>query len=202
MSFPRLIPHLQAVLEQQEFQAPLPFQLQCLAPIKSGKHLFCLAPKDAGKTTALIISVIQKLGGVAKGDSPRAIIFVEGRESALALESAFKPLLRRTDLRLFTALDQHEIEGQKNEIYDGIDIIIGSPERLSKLFFINAINIAQMRMLIVEDADFLSRSTGHVLIERMSESLKACQFLVFAESRSKRFERMADGFMQRASWIE
>lgn len=74
MSFKKLNIPLKEALERLEIESSLPFQKQILPKIKSGRDLFIIAPEGSGKTTALVISTIQKLESAAFEDAPRALI--------------------------------------------------------------------------------------------------------------------------------
>ena len=76
MSFKKLIEPLKETIESKGFTEPLPFQKAILSKIKGGASLFGIGPTGCGKTTTIILSVIQKLKGVAVEDAPRALIFV------------------------------------------------------------------------------------------------------------------------------
>ena len=45
------------------------------------------------------------------------------------ISKQFEILARRTDLRVFTVFDQGLIQYQKNMIYEGLDVLIGTPKR-------------------------------------------------------------------------
>ena len=198
MPFPKLTSHLQAALERQGFEASLPLLDKVLAPIKSGVDILCIGPEDSGKTIALVISVIQALGSKAEGEAPRALIFVKDKVAALELEEAFAPFIFRSDLRVYSAFDQHEIYGQRDTIYDGVDILIGTPSRLSKLFLMNGVNLARLRMLIIEDAQFLQKTSANAEIIRFVESGHRFQKLLFAEELNPRIEQLRESIMPRA----
>ena len=83
MSFKKLIEPLKIILKKNGFEHPLPLHKLILSKIKGGASMFCIAPKGAGKTTSIILSVIQKLKGEAFEDAPRALIFVKDKEAAL-----------------------------------------------------------------------------------------------------------------------
>ncbi len=201
MPFPKLTLHLREALERQGFDEPLPLQSQVLAPIKSGSDIICLGGAGEGKTTALVISVVQVLKSVASGETPRALIFVEDKEAALSLEEAFAPFLFRTDLRIYSAFEQHDVIGQRDTIYDGVDILIGTPARLAKLFFMNGINLAQLRMLIIEDAQFLQKTSANAEIIRFVQSEHRFQKLLFTEAMLPRIEQLRKSIMPRAKLI-
>jgi len=195
MPFKKLIDPLQEALKKQGFETPLPFQKKTLSKIKSGSHLFGIAPKGSGKTTALILGVIQKLNGEAFEDAPRAIIFVRDKEAVLELESEFKKFTAKTDLRLYGVYEEHNIDVQRDELFNGIDILITTPKRFNKLFFMNNVNVRQLQMFIVDDAEFLFRGTHLSDVSRLPESLERCQYLVFSTKYDERFDRWQEKFM-------
>ncbi|WP_346883097.1 DEAD/DEAH box helicase [uncultured Algibacter sp.] len=202
MPFKKLIPSLQSILEHKGFDEPLPFQKQILSKIKSGASLFCIAPKDAGKTTSIIISSIQKLKGKAFEDAPRVLIFVKNKEAALNLELEFNAYKRGTDLRVYCAYDEHNIDTQRDDIYDGVDIVIATPRRLNKIFHLNGINLNKLQMCIVEDAEFLFGSQNLSEVTRTPESIGKCQYLVFSTKYDNRFDRWKESFMYNAQIIK
>ncbi|WP_067147741.1 DEAD/DEAH box helicase [Pseudotamlana agarivorans] len=195
MSFKKLIEPLKDSLKSKGFNEPIGVQKLILSKIKGGANLFCIAPKDSGKTTSIVLSVIQKLKGKAFEDAPRVLIFVKDKQAALDLELEFNAFLRGTDLRVYSAYDQKNIDQQRDDIYDGVDVVIATPKRLNRIFYLNGINLNKLQMCIVEDADFLFRNNNFAEVTRTPESIGRCQYLVFAEHFDKRFERWQDSFM-------
>ncbi|SFZ91911.1 DEAD/DEAH box helicase [Flaviramulus basaltis] len=201
MSFKKLIQPLKDSLKSKGFDAPLPLQKEILSKIKGGSSLFVTAPKDSGKTTSIIISVIQKLKTPFE-DAPRALIFVKDKQAALDLELEFNAFKRGTDLRVYCAYDEHNIDIQRDEIYNGVDIVIATPKRLNKIFFLNGINLNKLQMCIVEDAEFLFGNNNLAEVTRTPESIGKCQYLVFSDKFDARFERWQESFMYNAQVIK
>lgn len=201
MSFKKLHPLLREILVEQEITEPTPFQKVILPKIKSGANLFGIAPNGAGKTTALIMGTIQQLEAEAFQDAPRALIFVKDREAALELEEQFKTFLRSSSLRVFAAFDQPNIENQKNEIYYGMDIVIATPNKLKKLFKISGINLNELKILAIEDAEFLASNRDYNDLISIPEHISKCQYLVFSSEMNPKIERLKDGFMAHSEVI-
>ncbi len=202
MSFKKLNPPLKEALERLGIDEPLPFQKKILPKIKSGRDLFIIAPEGSGKTTALVISTIQKLESAAFEDAPRALIYVQNKEEALKLEEEFNKFTKYMDLRIFSAFDAPDIENQKNIIYDGVDIVIATPNKLFKLFKITGINVSQLKVLIVEDAEFLTKNSDYNDLIRIPQHIARCQYLVFASERNPKIDRLKDSFMARAEVLK
>lgn len=195
MSFNKLIEPLRDSLKARGFEEPLAFQEKILSKIRGGANMFAIAPQGAGKTTSLVLSVIQKLKGEAFQEAPRVLIFVKDKIEALSLEEEFKLYRRGTNLRVYAAYDGRDFQGQRDDIYDGVDVVISTPKRLTKIFLSNGINLNRLQMMIVDDAEFLLGNIGYSQVMRIPESLTKCQYLIFGEKFDKRYEQWQDKFM-------
>ena len=202
MSFKKLHPAIIEALEYKGFETPLPFQKTMLPKIKGGANVYGIAPKDAGKTTALIISIVHKLKGVAVDDSPRALILVKDKQASLDLEREFHAYIRHTNLRIYCAYDEHDIDKQREEISYGVDILIATPKRLNKLYYLNSLHLGELRMFVIEDSEFLIRNNYHSDVFRVTESLQKCQFIILSETMHPRIERLKDSFMHNAQVVK
>ena len=202
LSFKKLIDPLKNTLENLQFEAPLDFQKVSLPRIKSGVNVFGIAPEGSGKTTTLVLSVIQKLNGKAFEDVPRAIIVVKNKQEALALKGTFNVFTRQTDLRVYCAYEEHNVDAQRDEIYVGVDVIIATPKRLNKLFLLNSISLGQLKIFIVEDAEFTTISNNFQDINRISESINKCQYVIFAKSFDAKIKRFQESFMYNSQVVK
>jgi len=202
MSFKKLNIPIKESLERLGFTTPTPFQASILPKVKGGADVFGIAPKGSGKTTAMIINTMQKLKSEAFDDSPRALIFVKDKKAALNLEAEFKTFTRYTDLRVYTVYDEQGIDHQKDDLYYGVDIVIATTKRLSKLYHINGIHLGELKLLIIDDAEFLAKNNLHADIVRLSESITKCQYLIFADKYHPRFDRFKDSYMSNSQLIE
>ncbi|WP_179317535.1 DEAD/DEAH box helicase [Winogradskyella undariae] len=202
MSFKKLHPLLKESLENEGFETSNPFQKKVLPTLKGGADAYIIAPKGSGKTTALIIATIHKLKAEAFEDSPRAIIVVENKKEALRLKEEFERFTNTTDLRVYALYDEYDIEKQKTEVYYGQDIVIATPARLSKLYFLNGIHLGEVQLFAIEDADYLGRFNGYNHILRLSESLNKCQFIITADEMNFKIKNYQNAFMSNAHLLK
>lgn len=200
MAFKKILEPLKDNLKQHGITAPNALQTEILSKIKGGKDLFVIAPNNSGKTTSIVISVINKLKNEFE-DAPRALIFVKDKEAALHLANLFNTYKRGTDLRVYCAYEEHNMELQREELYLGTDIVIATPKRLNRIFYLNGINLNKLQMCIVEDAEFLFRNNHFAEVTRTPESIGRCQYLIFSNHFDNRFERWRDSFMNLAEII-
>lgn len=202
MSFKKLKPELLDALSQHAIDAPNAFQKAVLPKIRSGAHLFCIGEQGCGKTMAIIIATLHKLEYKPLGDAPRALIIVETKAQAMALKSEFERFTKRADLRIYAAYDEQTLDQQREEVYYGQDILIATPKRLNKLYLMNSLDLSQLKLYVLEDAEFAENGKYIAEINRIPESISKCQYLVFAKTLSPRLQRLEASFMDRSHVVK
>ena len=198
MSFKKYHPILKESIEKVGFETTNAFQKQVMPLIKGGSDVYAIGPKGCGKTTAMIISTIQKLGAEAFEDSPRALIIAKDKQTTLDLKEQFEAFTKKTDLRIYCAYEEYDLDKQREEIYYGVDILIATPKRLSKLYHLNSVHSGELKLFIIYDADFIVRNNYHNYILRLSESAPKAQFIIFSESFNSKIKAYKDWFMYNA----
>ncbi len=201
MPFKKLHPHIKEKLQQFEIETPTPFQAQSIPVIKSGINTFCFAPKDSGKTTTLILTTLHKLKCEANGNAPRAVVLVENKERALELYDAFLAYTKYTSLRVYVGYEQLHIDVQKSEIFMGVDILISTPVTMNKLFLLNGANVSQLKILSIDDAEFLIRGSIYTALMSITQSIKKCQYVLYAEKTHPKLKRFESYFMEYSKTI-
>ncbi len=196
MPFKKLHSDIQEMLTYLEIVTPTPFQKSCIPVIKSGANVFCTAPKDSGKTTTLILTTLQKLKFEAVGNAPRAIVLVKDKERALELYDTFLTYTRRNSLRVYVGHEELHIDLQKSEIFEGVDILISTPKTMNKLFLSNGVSTSQLKIVSVDDADFLVQNMPYTAIIAITQSIHKCQFVLYSEEMHPKLKRFESSFME------
>ena len=202
MSFKKLKPLLKDILEHQNIHEATPFQKLAIPKIKSGANVWAVAPEGSGKTTTLILTTLQKLKDYEQHDNPRVIIFVKDKASALALEEKFEPYIKHMDLTSYCVYEEQLVQAQKDIIYEGVDIVIGTAKRINKLYLMNGINLNDMNTVIIEDANLLPRIDFAKDIVRISEAFEKCQYIVFSTEYDEKLKSLKNSFMFNGALIE
>ncbi|MEL0645526.1 MULTISPECIES: DEAD/DEAH box helicase [unclassified Olleya] len=202
MSFKKYHPSLKENIEKAGFETTNKFQKEVMPLIKAGTDLYAIGPKGCGKTTAMIISTIQKLGAEAFEDSPRAVIIAKDKKTTLELKERFEAFTKRTDLRIYCAYEEHDLEKQREEVYYGVDILIATPKRLSKLYHLNSLHLGELKLFVLHDADFITRNNYHNYILRLSESAPKAKFVIFSETFNPKIKAFQDSFMYNARVVD
>jgi superfamily II DNA/RNA helicase len=202
MPFKKLKPLLKDILEHLNIEEATPFQKTVIPKIKSGANVYAVAPDNSGKTTALILTALQKIKEYEERDNPRVVIFVKDKQEGIKLEEAFKRFIQQMNLRIFVVNEEGNREDQRDSIYYGVDIVIATPKRFNKLYHLNGINLNDLELLIIEDANLFRKESFATDIIRISESLQKCQYVVFATSYCERLKSLRSSFMANAIKVE
>lgn len=190
----KLYKQLTATLHENGFAEPKELQQKTIARINGGSDLIAIGPDGAGKSTTLIISVIQKLRESFE-DAPRAVILSGDVDKATALYEQFILLARHTDLRIRVAHEGGKIDKQGEEIYMGSDVVIGTPKRLFDLYLKQNLNLNQLKFFIIDDAELMIKHQYQSQIDRMIQSLPKCQRLVFTNDFNVKVETLVSKMM-------
>ena len=83
----------------------------------------------------------------------------------------------------------------KNYISTGIDVLIGTPNKLSDMFTTAGYNVNRLKMFIFDDADPILKLRHETKIMRISNSITKTQRIIFAETLTERIEILADKMM-------
>lgn len=188
-------------LEENGFSESTALQHLCIPRIKSGRDLVCMADDDTGKTLTIIISVLQKLKS-SLDDNPRAIIVVPNSEAAIKIKEEFIRLGNYTDLRIHTACEDGKLNNQKDEIYMGSDVVIGTAKRLNQIYSLYGLNLSVIKILAIDDAELVVKSINYSQIDRLAESMAKAQKVVFCGAMNDWIARFADEFMNVGEIIE
>lgn len=166
-------------------------QKETFSTIKSGSDAIVVSPKGSGKSTTIVMNVIQQL--VCEGEeSPRALIIVEDKTKVLEMEELFEKFGKFTNLRVYGVHDKGDMEYDKNYISAGIDVLIGTPNKLSDMFTTAGYNVNRLRMFILDDADPILKLRHETKIMRISNSIAKTQRIIFTEKLTERIEILAD----------
>lgn len=192
---------LQQSLEEAGLTEPTELQAETFSSIKSGADCVIAGPQEEGKTTAIVINVIQKLEK-AQEQSPRALIIAQDKAKVLAMMELFDNLGGHTDLRIYGVYEQGDIDYDKNQISVGIDVLIGTPGRLNDMFAGAGFDVNRLKMFIVDDAETLLRNRWEPKISRISNAIAKTQRLFFTDIITERVELLADKLMVEPLFFE
>ena len=166
-------------------------QQETFSTIKSGADCLIVAPKGSGKTTTIVLNVIQQLAGKQE-ESPRALIIVEDKAKVLEMEALFEEYGKYDPLEVYGVHDKGDMDYDKNYISTGIDVLIGTPNKLNDMFSTAGYNVNRLKLFILDDADPILKLRHETKIMRISNSIAKTQRIIFTEQYTERVAILAD----------
>jgi len=176
-------------------------QQKTMSRIFGGQDIIGIGPEGSGKTTTYILSVLMKLK-FAFEEAPRAIILTHDKSSALAIEKQFELLGKNTNLRTMCVLPGQGMETQREGIAEGVDIVIGTPDRILTLLLQNGLNMNKVNTLVLDNAEGLIKQGFKTPIHRIAVATTKCQNLVFGEVIHDKFNALVEPIMKQPTTIE
>ena len=194
MNLKKINPNLQKALIENGLTEANEMQQETFSTIKSGADAVIQSAGGTGKTTTIVLNVIQKLEKTLD-ESTRALIIVENKEKVLEMEELFLKYGAYTDLSILGVHDKGDIDYDKNVVSMGLDILIGTPNKINAMFSSAGFNSNTIKLMIVDDAEVLFRSRMDAVVLRLSNSIEKTQRLFFCSQITERVESLADKIM-------
>jgi superfamily II DNA/RNA helicase len=191
MKLKKIYDKLQEALIENGLTDANEMQQETFSTLKSGADCIVIAPKGSGKSTTIVLNVIQQLKQEGE-ESPRALIIVEDKTKVIEMEALFEKYGKYTDLRVYGVHDKGDMEYDKNYISTGIDVLIGTPNKLGEMFTTAGYNVNRLKMFILDDADAILKLRHETKIMRISNSITKTQRIIFSDVFTERIEILAD----------
>ena len=146
---------LHAALEKLHISEPTPIQWRSFSPILSGRDIMGIAQTGTGKTLAYLLPLLKEYK-YSKSDQPKILILVPTRELVVQVTQVLEKLTEDIAVRVLGVYGGVNINTQKLLVYEGVDILVGTPGRVMDLAIDNAISLKEVQKLIVDEFDGLS----------------------------------------------
>ncbi len=193
---------LKLAMNSLGIHSPTKIQEKTINRIIGGHDVVATGPEGCGKTTAAIMGVIARLV-YAQGDAPRALYLVPTQEKVEEIEELFAQLGVNTDLRVETIKKNSNFDYLRDLLAEGVDIVIGTPERTQPFYYKTGINVTQLKMLVIDGADHICRIGTHTSTKQLAENIPVkSQHLVFSQVIHPKVENMMEDFLNFPNYIE
>lgn len=129
--------------------------------VLEGRDVWMRAPTGSGKTAAYVLPLLDRLNVLTTnsttGRAVRALIVVPSRELAVQVANVIERCGGggRRRVRLVTAIGGVSINPQMLALRGGADVLVGTPGRLLDLIDKNALRLAGLEALVLDEADRL-----------------------------------------------
>ena len=147
---------LLATIAKQDYPTPYPIQVAAIPAILLGQDVLGIAQTGSGKTASFVLPILQQFQQkpMAKNRFIKALILVPTRELAMQVGEVFKTFCRNLPrpVKSFAVFGGVSINPQMINMH-GVEILIATPGRLLDLIEYKAMNISEIDILVLDEAD-------------------------------------------------
>jgi len=143
---------VQKAIDDLGFTSPTPIQEKTFSVIMSGRDMMGIAQTGTGKTFAYLLPLL-KLYKFLPGHTPKIVILVPTRELVVQVAEEVEKLTKYMSVRTIGIFGGVNINTQKTAVYQGCDILVGTPGRIMDLTLDNVIRFEEMQKLVIDEFD-------------------------------------------------
>ncbi len=145
-------------VEDAGFSLCTPIQAETLPLALAGKDVAGQAQTGTGKTAAFLLATFNHLQQNPASDQrnknqPRAIMLAPTRELAIQIHKDAEVLGRHTGFRLGLVYGGAGYDSQRQQLQEGVDILIGTPGRLIDYFKQHIFDLKELQVVVLDEAD-------------------------------------------------
>ena len=187
---------LEAV-ETAGYTQPTPIQEKAIPYVLMGRDILGCAQTGTGKTASFTLPMIDILAeGRAKARMPRSLILAPTRELASQVGENFDRYSKNNKLTKALLIGGASMSEQEQKLDRGVDVLIATPGRLIDLFERGKILLADVKILVIDEADRMLDMGFIPDVERIVGLLPPLrQTLFFSATMPKEIRKLADKFL-------
>jgi ATP-dependent RNA helicase RhlE len=194
---------------EEGYVAPTPVQAEAIPLVLAGRDLLAAAQTGTGKTAAFVLPILDRLRDKANASfSParhpvRVLILVPTRELAMQVDESVRTYGRTVPLRSTVVYGGIPIEPQIKALRAGVEILVATPGRLLDHVGQRTVNLGQVEILVLDEADRMLDMGFLPDIRRILELLPARrQSLLFSATFSQDIRDLSGSLLHDPATVE
>ncbi|HET8726892.1 MAG TPA: DEAD/DEAH box helicase [Alphaproteobacteria bacterium] len=192
-----LKPEILRAVEDVGYTTPTPIQEQAIPYVLQGRDVLGIAQTGTGKTAGFTLPMIEILAnGRARARMPRSLILEPTRELAAQVAENFELYGKYEKLNFALLIGGESFDEQIRKLDRGVDVLIATPGRMLDLFERGKVLLADVKILVIDEADRMLDMGFIPDIERIVGLLPSIrQTLFFSATMPPEIRRLADAFL-------
>jgi ATP-dependent RNA helicase RhlE len=137
------------------YDTPTPIQAQAIPPALAGRDIAGIAQTGTGKTAAFTLPILDRLApfGRRPRRGARVLILAPTRELSNQIADSVRKYGEGMRPVVTTVFGGVPIPRQERALANGVDILVATPGRLLDLIDRGALSLAQVEVLVLDEAD-------------------------------------------------
>jgi len=189
-----LRPELMQAVAALGYTEPTPIQAALIPVMLTGADVIGQAQTGTGKTAAFALPILNNLEPGER--HVQALVLCPTRELALQVAGAIYDYGKVQEVRVLAVYGGQPYGPQINRLNRGVDVVVGTPGRLIDLLERNALNISQVRTVVLDEADeMLSMGFIEDIETILADTPEDRQTALFSATLPTPIRRLADRYM-------
>ena len=207
MSFESLelaLPILKA-LNECGYTAPTPIQAQSIPKILDGRDLIASARTGTGKTAAFVLPGLQRLSAPCPGRKrgPRALVLTPTRELAEQVTQSARVYGKYLHVKSTSIVGGMPYREQLRALSQSVDLVIATPGRLLDHLERGRINLSDLELLVLDEADRMLDMGFIEDVEKIVDSTPpGRQTLLFAATLNNTIVKLARRILKHPEYVK
>jgi ATP-dependent RNA helicase RhlE len=143
---------VQKAIDELGFVTPTPIQEKSFSVIMSGRDMMGIAQTGTGKTFAYLLPLL-KLYKFTPTNTPKIVILVPTRELVVQVVEEIEKLTKYMSVKTLGIFGGVNINTQKKAVYEGVDILVGTPGRMMDLALDAVVRFDETQKLVIDEFD-------------------------------------------------
>jgi superfamily II DNA/RNA helicase len=179
-------------LEKLGYQVPTPIQAEAIPQILKGGDLRAASQTGTGKTAAFLLPALMRLVKAEERKGPKVLVLVPTRELAIQLASECAKLGRGLGLVTVTLYGGVPYPVQNRQLAKHYDILVATPGRLMDLMEQRRVNLSNIEMFILDEADRMLDMGFIGPVEEIAEAMpEGRQTIMFSATFGKAVRKLS-----------
>ena len=175
-----------AAVDHLGYTEPTPVQAQAIPLVLQGRDIIAAAKTGTGKTAAFSLPSLDVLARAERKKAPAMLVITPTRELAMQIQEVCQTIARTRGLRVANVVGGVKIEPQIDRLTRGVDVLIATPGRLIDLMNQKAVDLSQVQVLVLDEADRMLDMGFLPSVRRIVEATpKSRQTLLFSATIDK-----------------
>ena len=195
-----LHPNIEEGLNAMGFENATPIQSEAIPHVLNNKDVLGIAQTGTGKTAAFLLPTMDIILDTPDNGKVKALIVVPTRELAMQIDQAaegFGYYTGVTSLAIYGGGSGKDFARETKALKKGADIVIVTPGRMLSHLTLGYVDLSELEVLILDEADRMLDMGFHQDIMRISSHCrKGRQTLLFSATMPEKMRSLAHELLQ------
>lgn len=187
-------------LSDMGFEEPTPIQAQIIPLIMENKDVIGQAQTGTGKTAAFGIPLLEKINPRLSG--VQSIILTPTRELAIQVAGEIAKIGHYKRIKVLPVYGGQPIDRQIRSLHMGVQVVIGTPGRVLDHLERRTLNLNQVKMMVLDEADEMLDMGFIEDIEKILEKVpEERQTMLFSATMPGPIKKLSDRYLKNPTFV-